>query len=203
MRKISKIALATGAALSLGLTAAELSAHPESMGWSGNGPGSGMYGYGMGYGMGPGAGMGYGMHGYGMAGPGYGMSRGYGIGFGACPEVAEDRLTGLKSVLGITAKQEAAWQAFVKSAKQREESRQAWFAKMQEARTAGSLPELLAQQDEVFKQQQAERQATTAALKDLYGALSPEQKAIADQRLGGFGPSYGAGYGRGPGGRNR
>jgi len=199
MRKGSKIALAVAAALSLGLAAAKLSAHP-----TGYGPGYGMHGYGMGYGMGPGYGMGYGMGpgagmGYGM---GYGM-HGYGMGLGAFPGTVEDRLSGLKSDLGITDKQEAAWQAFVKSAKQRDESRQAWFEKMREARAAGSLPEMLAQRDEVFKQHQAERQATSAALKDLYAALTPEQKTVADQLFGGFGPGYGAGYGRGPGGRFR
>jgi len=193
MRKITKIALGVGAALSLGLAAAELSAHPDGMGWGGYGPGYGMHGYGMGYGMGSGMGPGYGMHGYGM---GYGMGPGYGMGYGGYPGTAEDRLTGLKSELGITAKQEPAWQAFVKSVKQRDESRAAWFARMREARASGSLPELLAQQDEVFKQHQSERQAMTAALKDLYAALTPEQKGIADQRLGGFGPGYGAGYGR-------
>jgi|SRR3972149_174026 len=208
MRKTTKIALAVGAALSLGLAAAELTAHPSDGGWGGYGPGYGMHGYGM-----HGYGMGYGMHGYGPgygmgpgAGMGYGM-QGYGMGYGADPEEAENRLADLKSQLGITAQQEPAWQAFVKSAKQREESRKAWFAKMREARTAGSLPELLAQRDEVFKQQQAERQATTAALKELYAALSPEQRTLADQRFGGFGPGYGAGYGRGygggPGGRFR
>ena len=192
MRKGSKIALAVAAALSLGLVAAELSAQPFGMGWGGYGMGPGMMGAGMmgGYGMGPGAGMGYGMHGYGM-------------GFGGYPGTAEERLAGLKSELGITAKQEAAWQAFVNSAKQRDESRAAWFAKMREARIAGSLPERLAQRDELFKQHQAERQATTSALKELYGALTPEQKTVADQRFGGFGPGYGAGYGRGSGGRFR
>jgi len=202
MRKGTKIALAVGAALSLGLAAAESSAQPSGMGWGGYGMGPGMMGAGMmgGYGMGPGAGMGNGM------GPGAGMGNGmhgYGMGFGASPQAAEDRLAGLKSELAITAKQETAWQAFVKSVKQRDESRQAWFARLREARTAGSLPELMAQQDEVFKQHQAERQATTSALKELYAALTPEQKTIADQRFGGFGPGYGAGYGRGPGGRFR
>ena len=199
MRKGSKIAIAVGAALSLGLAAAELSAHPSGNGWGGYGPGFGMHGYGMGNGMGPGAGMGYGM------GPGGGMGYGMhgGMGFGAYSGTAEDRLAGLKSELGITANQEGAWQAFAKSVKQRDESREAWSAKMREARAAGSLPEMLAQRDEVFKQHQAERQVTTAALKDLYAALAPEQKAVADRRFGGFGPGYGAGYGRGPGGRFR
>ena len=199
MRKSTKIALAVGAALSLGLAAAELTARPSDGGWGGYGPGSGMHGFGMGYGM----------HGYGMgpgAGMGYGMP-GYGMGYGAYPGAAEERLAGLKAELGITAQQEPAWQAFVKSVKQREESRSAWFAKQREARAAGSLPERLAQRDEFFKQQQAERQASTAALKELYTALSPEQKEIADERFGGFGPRYGSGYGRGygggPGGRFR
>lgn len=198
MKKTTKIALAVGAALSLGLAAAELTAHPSDGGYGmgpGAGMGYGMQGYGMhGYGMGPGAGMGYGMHGGGM-------------GFGAYPGAAENRLADLKSQLGITAQQEPAWQAFANSAKQREKSRQSWFDKMHEARTAGSLPELMAQQDEVFKQQQAERQTTTAALKELYAALSPEQRTVADETFGGFGPRYGAGYGRGngggPGGRLR
>jgi hypothetical protein len=176
MRKSTKIALAVGAALSLGLAAAELTAQPSGMGPGMMGPGM-MGGYGMGYGM-----------------------HGYGMGFGASPEAAENRLDGLKAELGITAQQEPAWQAFVKSVKQREESRAAWFAKHREARAAGSLPERLAQQDEVFKQHQAERQASTAALKELYAALSPEQKEIADERFGGFGPRYGSGYGRGDGG---
>jgi len=207
MKRTTKIALAVGTALSLGVGVAAVSAHPYGMGWDG------------GYGGGPGYGMGYGMHGYGMHGygpgpgpEGYGMGpgrgmHGYGMGpYGAYPGNTEERLAGLKSELGITAEQETTWQAFVKSAKQRDESREAWFAKMREARAAGSLPERLALRDEMFKQHQAERQATTSALKDLYGALTPQQKAIADQRLGGFGPGYGAGYGRGyggPGGRFR
>jgi hypothetical protein len=196
MKRTTKIALAVGTALSLGLGVAAVSAHPYGDSGYGAGPG-----YGMGYGM-HGYGPGYGPQGYGM-GPGWGM-HGYGMGpqgmFGGYPGGAEERLTELKSELGITAKQEATWQAFAKSAKQRDESREAWFAKMREARAAGSLPERLAQQDEAFKQHQAERQAMTSALKKLYAALTPEQKAIADQRLGGFGPGYGAGYGRGYGG---
>lgn len=207
MNRTKKIALAVGTAISLGLAVAVVNAHPYGMGRDGGygpGPGYGM-GYGMhGYGPGPGPhghgmGPGWGMHGYGM-GPGWGM-------FSAYSGNTEERLAGLKSELEITAEQDAAWQAFVKSVKQRDESRAAWFAKMHEARAAGSLPELLAQQDEMMKQHQAERQATTSALKELYAVLTTEQKSIADQRFGGFGPGYGAGYGRGngggPGGRFR
>jgi hypothetical protein len=194
MRKGTKIALAVGAALSLGAAAFGLSAHPYDGGEGGYGPGYGM-GYGPGYGMGGGMGYGmhggYAMHGYGPGGPGAGP--GSARGFGAYPGAAEARLAGLKAELGITAKQEPAWDAFVKSVKQRDESRQAWFEKRREARAPEALPDRLKQRDEFFKQQQAERQATTAAVTKLYAELSPEQKAIADQRLGGYGPGYGPG----------
>ena len=204
MKRATKIAVAIGAALSLGLAAAAVSAHPFGYGpgWGGH-----MGGYGMGPGMmggyGPGSGMGPGMMG------GYGPSAGVG------PQAmfnnrfgnAEENLAALKTELGITAKQDPAWQAFVSSAKQQNENRQAWFAKMQQAHSAGSAPEMLAQQTEIMKQRQVELEAKAAALKSLYAALTPEQKAIADQRFGGFGPGYGAGYGRGygggPGGRFR
>ena len=195
MKRATKIVIAVGTALSLGLAAAAVGARPSGYGagWGGGHMG----GYGQGYGMGPGM-----MGGY---GPGYGMGP-QGM-YNAYPGTAEERLTGLKSELGITADQDTAWQAFVKNAKQQNENRQAWFAKMHEARSAGSLPELLAQQTEFMKQRQAEMEANAAALKDLYATLTPEQKTIADQRFGGFGPGYGAGYGRGyrsgPGGRFR
>ena len=199
MKRITKIAVAAGAALALGLGAAAVSAQPFGYGM---GPGM-MGGYGPGYGMGPGMMGGYGP-GYGM-GWGGGHMRGYGPGYGMGPQAmfnaysgnADDGLAALKAELGITAKQDSAWQAFTKNAKQQNENRQAWFAKMQEARSAGSAPEQLAQHTEFMKQRQAEMEANTSALKNLYAALTPEQKAIADQRFGEFGPQYGAGYGRG------
>ncbi len=183
MKRTTKLAIAVGTALALGLAVAEAGAHSGGMGWGGGyGMGFGMHGQGMGYGMGPGSGM----HGQGM---------GPRAKSGADTGTTEDRLAGLQSELGITAEQDGAWQAFVKSVKQQDESRQAWFAKMHETRTAGSLPELRAQQDGLIKQRQAERQATTASLKDLYAVLTPEQKAIADRNLGGFGPGTMAGAG--------
>lgn len=190
MRKGTKIAMAVGAVLSLGLAAAELSAQPSGMGWGGHGAGYGMHGYGMGHGMmggyGP-QGMGPGMMaGYGM-GPGM---HGYGMGFGAYPEAVENRLAGLKSELGITAKQESAWQAFVDSANKQAENRQAWFAKLREAQVAGTAPELLAQRAEMARQRQVELESTTTALKNLYAVLTPEQKAVADRAFGGFSPGH-------------
>lgn len=212
MKQARKIVIAIGAAVSLGLAAAAVSAQPmgygggwggghmggNGMGWGGGHMGA--YASGPGYAMGPGNGMGPGM--MGGYGPGYGM--GPQAMYNANPGNADDGLAALKAELGITAKQDAAWQAFAKNAKQQNESRQAWFARMQQARGDGSAPELLAQQTEIMKQRQSDMQAGAAALKSLYATLTPEQKAIADQRFGGFGPGYGAGYGRGgPGGRFR
>jgi hypothetical protein len=205
MRRATKILIVFGTALSLGLAAAAVSAHPY-----GPGPGWGggyMQGYGPGYGMGPGM-----MGGY---GPGYGrgpgMSGGYGPGYGMGPQAmfggaygnVDESLAALKAQLGITDKQDTAWQAFVKNAKQQSENRQAWFAKMQQARSAGTAPELLAQRTEIQKQRQADLEASSTALKNLYAELTPEQKALADQSFGGYGPAYCLqGYG-GPGGRFR
>ena len=201
MKRATKILITVGTALSLGLAAAAVSAQPYGPGWGGgpmggNGPGwhMGGYGPGPGYGMGPGM-----MGGY---GPGYGM--GPQARFGGNYGNVDDNLAALKTELGITAKQDAAWQAFTKNAKQQNENRQAWFAKMQQARSVGSAPELLAQRTEILKQREAVAEANAAALKNLYAVLTPEQKTIADQRFGGFGPANCApAYGGGPGGRFR
>ncbi len=196
MKRITKIALAAGTALSLGLAAATVSAHPYGygpggMGGPGYGPGAGMMG---GYGPGPGM-----MGGYGPGnGRGPGMMGGYGPGYGMGPQAmwggnfgnADENLASLKSQLAVTEKQEGAWQSFAKNAKQQSEARQAWFAKMQQAHSAGSAPEFAAQQAEFMKQREAEMQANATALKDLYAALTPEQKQIADQSFGGYGPAY-------------
>ncbi|MBI4294255.1 MAG: Spy/CpxP family protein refolding chaperone [Betaproteobacteria bacterium] len=204
MKSSTKIALAIASALTLGLGAAAVNAHPYGYG-PGGGMGSGM---GPGYGMhGQGMGPGHGMRGHGM-GPGYGM-RGYGMGpgGGAFPGAVEGRLAALKSELKITADQESAWQAIVANAKQHAENRQAWFAKMREARVPESAPERLAQRTEIMKQRLAEMENNASAIKNLYAVLTPEQKTIADKWLGGFGPRAGAGYGPGsrggPGGRFR
>ena len=198
MKRTTKIFITVGTALSLGLAAAAVSAQPYGPGWGGGpvgGYGSGwhMGGYGPGSGMGPGM-----MGGY---GPGYGM--GPQARFGGNYGNVDDNLAALKTELGITAKQDAAWQAFTRNAKLQNENTQAWFAKMQQARSAGSAPELLAQQTEILKQRQTEVEAEAAALKNLYAVLTPEQKTIADQRFGGFGPANCARAYGGPGGRFR
>jgi len=200
MKRATKIIVGAAAALSLGLAAAAVSAQPYGPGgWHmggygpGYGPGPGMMGgYGPGYGRGPGVG------GY---GPGYG--RGPQAMWGGYPGAAEDQLTGLKSELGITDKQEGAWQAYANSVKKQSEGHQARWSKMQQARGAGSAPEFLAQQTEIMKERQAELEASAKAMKDLYAALTPEQKAIADQDLGGACPGWNQASRRGPRGYGR
>jgi len=183
MKRASKIAVGIGAALTLALSAAVVNAHS--------------HGYGPGAGMGPGGGMGWGMGG-GMGG--YGMGR-QAMANANPASVMEGRLAFLKSELKITTGQEAAWQAYAAKAKQQAEAMQAWHRF--DTQPQASAPDRLAQHNEFMKQRVAQMDGMTSALKDLYAALTPEQKTIADQRLGGFGPGAGAGYRGGPGGRFR
>jgi len=198
MKRVSKLAIGALAALSLGLAAAAVDAHPYGYGpgpgmGQGYGPGAGMgQGYGPGYG--PGAGMGPGM------GPmGRGAMMGHGpMGRGMGPQAwgnpaaaAEWRLSNLKSELKITAAQEPAWKAFADQSKQQAEAMQALMGTAQGSAQA-SAPERLEQRNQFMKKRQEQMEKGAAAFKDLYAALSPEQKALADQRVG-FGMMGGRG----------
>ncbi len=175
MKRNTKIALGVGAALSLGLAAAMVNAQ-------GYGPGTG---YGPGMGSGPA---------YMMGGVGPGRMMGYGYHFGNPAAAMEGRLAEMQAELKITAAQESAWQAYAARAKAQAESMQAWHAAIQ-AGTQATAPERLAQRDAMMKQRLAQHEAMTAAFKDLYAALSPEQRSIADQGYLAMGPGP-----RGPGG---
>jgi len=200
MKRITKIAIAAGAAISLGLAAATVSASPFGYGpgWHMGGWGQGV-GYAMGPGMmggyGPGYGMGWGGHMGGYYGMGPGMMYGYGAGYGMGPQAmyggnfgnVDQNLSTLKSQLGITDKQESAWQDFVNTAKQQSANHQAQFEKLQQANTR---EEFFKQQQALFNQRQADFEANSKSLDKLYAALTPEQKQIADQSFGGYGPAY-------------
>lgn len=187
MKRATKLAIGIGTALTLGLAAAVVSAHPHGVG-----PGWGMGGgpeYGMGYGSGPGMGpMG---HGRGMG------SRGH----GDPSAMADARLAYLKSELKITSGQETAWKTFADQAKQQAEAMQALRTTVQGS-TQATAPERMEQRNQIMKKRQEQMEKSTAAFKDLYAALTPEQKTFADQRFGG-GPGFGPGHGGGPGGRFR
>lgn len=204
MKRAAKIAIGAVTALTLGLAAAAVSAHPY-----GDGPGMGQgpgYGPGMGMGMGmemgmgngPGAGMGMGMgpmgRGHmrrGMMGRGP-MGHGMGAqGSGNPAAAAEWRLSGLKSDLKITAAQESAWKAYADQSKQQAEAMQKQMANVQGS-TQATAPERLELRNQFMKQRQEQMEKGSAAFKDLYAVLSPEQKAVADQRVG-FGMMGGRG----------
>ncbi len=108
---------------------------------------------------------------------------------------AESRLGKLKSELKITPAQDGAWQAFSAKAKQQAESMQTVRSKMQQ--TPGPAPERMGQNTEAMKARLAGMETMTAAVKDLYAALTPEQKAIADQHFSNHAGGHRMGYGRG------
>ena len=151
----------------------------------GNGPGAGM---GMGMGMGP---MGQGHMGRGMMGRGP-MGHGMGPqGSGNPAAAAEWRLASLKSDLKITAAQESAWKAYADQSKQQAEAMQKLMSDMHGSAQA-TAPERLELRNQAMKKRQEQIEKGSAAFKDLYAVLSPEQKALADQRVG-FGMMGGMG----------
>lgn len=167
MKTTTKFAAVTLATLSLAVASAVF-AHP-GMG----------YGPGMGHGMGPGMGMGYGM------GPGMHGMRGGMVG-PESPAVTGARLSDLKTELKITAAQDSAWQAYATvvqtQAEQRQAHRTQMQALMQDPKAAAAVDHA-AQHEAMMKLRDEHLAARSAALKDLYAVLTPEQKALADQRL--------------------
>ena len=170
MKRVTKITLGAVTVLSLGLAAAAVSAHPY-----GYGPGYGMgQGYGPGYGAGAGMGRGMGPMGQGPMRQGMGPQA-----FANPGAFAEGRLAGLKAQLNITAAQEPAWNAFADQAKQQAAAMQALMSSAQ-----ATAPERIELRTQMMKQRQEQMEKGTAAFKELYAALSPEQKALADQGVG-------------------
>ena len=189
MKRTTKIAAVLG--LALGAAFAGTTVHAQPYGWGMHG---GM-GYGMGRGMGPGMGMGMGP-GACMAeaacpgmGPGYGRGPGAS---GAPGAFLENRLSGLKSELKITPAQEGAWGAYADEAKKQADAMGKLHETMRGS-TAATLPERMELRNQMWKQREARTEAMTQKTKDLYAALTPEQKSIADRRMGGMGPGMGGG----------
>ena len=186
---VAAAGLAAATAIAYG-QAAEFGPGMMRGGW-----GSGPMGPGMmrgGWGGGPmGPGMMRGGWGGGPMGPGMmggGPRGGFGPGTAAAPgdpaAHMEARLAFLKTELKITSDQEAAWQAYATQAKQQAESMKALRARLPAA--AQSTPEVLDQRAEFAKQRAEHMKALSAATKDLYTVLTPEQKALADQYFGGM-----------------
>ena len=165
MKRTYKIITGAAAVLSLAL-AATVYAHPGG-------------GWGPGYGMGPG-------HGMGM-GPGMGR----GMGAADMTAAATARTAQLKAELKIIPAQETAWKAYEAAVTRQAAAMQAMRtqmqALMQNAQPGTTAPDWAAQREAMFKQRQAGLQAHTAAVKDLYAVLTPEQRAIADRDMGPMG----------------
>ncbi|MBK5206776.1 MAG: Spy/CpxP family protein refolding chaperone [Polaromonas sp.] len=139
--------------------------------------GSGMGGYGPGYGMG---GMGYGMAGAMGGGMGYGMAGGmFGIDGGAIAD--------LKAELKITPAQEATWLAFENLTKQQSAAMLALGSQMHNPQPGATSADFAATRNAMMALRDANQAARETALKDLYAVLTPEQKAVADQRLNAMG----------------
>jgi hypothetical protein len=206
MKRTTRLSMLAAGVAALGLAASLAVAHPGGYGPGGYGPG----GYGPGAGMGPGMGgmhpgmMGagpgpQGMH-PGMMGAGPGMMGMHPGMMGWGPQamqgadfaaVFDSRLAASKAELKITAEQESAWQAYATQLKTRFETMQAFRASMHAAAPAGNAAERTEQHAAMMKQRAAMAEQTAKAVKDLYAALSPEQRAIADQRLFAMGPRFG------------
>ncbi len=145
-------------------------------GW---GPGAG----GMGYGGGPGAGMGPGGYHMGGRGPGAG---------GNPAEWADARLDAMKAQLNITSEQDPAWDAYATQVKAQAAGMQAIHAQMWNA--TGTAAERATAHAAVMEQRAKGMSDVASAFTALYDALTPEQKAIADQGGcpgGQGGPRYG------------
>lgn len=100
----------------------------------------------------------------------------------------EGRLAYLKAELKITKAQETAWQAYSVKAREQAASMLAMRGAMQNEKNATvSAPERLAEHTAMMKQRLGQMETMSVAVKDLYAALTPEQKTIADQEFGNMG----------------
>ena len=143
-------------------------------------------------------------HPYGY-GPGMGGGPGYGMGYGRGDPAAavEGRLAYLKTELKITKAQEGVWKKYSDEARKQAESMQAMRTAMQGG-AAANAADRMDLHNKLMKTRLEQSEKMTAAFKELYAALTPEQKALADQHPGGgMGFGGGPGFGHGPGGRFR
>ena len=128
--------------------------------------------------MGQGGRMGAGM---GMQGGGHGGMRGA----ESTADVAA-RLAAVKAELKITTAQEAAWQKFEGVVRQQADTRQAMRgamqARMHDPKAAAEVDHA-AQRESMMKLREASQAERDAPRQALYALLSPEQKALADQKL--------------------
>ena len=95
--------------------------------------------------------------------------------------LSEQHLARLKADLKLSAAQEPAWTAF--AAKAGEQARAAQAQREAQAKTTppATTPERMAQHLAMLKQHQASLEVMSTAMKGLYDALTPEQRATLDR----------------------
>src|SRR5574341_394480 len=130
---------------------------------------------------------------YGMGG-GIGGGMGGGMGPGMMGANAEERLAAQKASLKITPAQEKAWSAYAGVVKKQSDAMRAQHEAMWKSAPSSSA-ESYDLHSKFMQERAKQHEALSAAYKELYSALTPEQRAITDQGYG-YGP-------RGPGGRWR
>lgn len=131
------------------------------------------------------------------ASPGPGWSHGGPWQGGDAAAFAQKRLDRLKTELKITAQQEPAWQAFAGKSIEQAKAMQALHQQHQQQAQARdksallSTPDRLARHVDDLRQHLAHLEQTQAAVKDLYAALTPEQRALADRHFDHAFPGHG------------
>ena len=89
----------------------------------------------------------------------------------------------LKADLKLQPNQEGAWQAYTAKLQEQGAKMKALHQQAGADAKTLTLPERLDQRTAFMKQRQADMEETNAALKALYASLTPEQRAIMDQRF--------------------
>jgi hypothetical protein len=97
----------------------------------------------------------------------------------------QEHLSRLKTDLKITPAQDKAWQAFATQATKQAEAMKARLAKRPDPKDLAKLsaPERMAQHLDQMKQHLVDMEGMNKAVKDLYGALTPDQKTTADKLM--------------------
>lgn len=96
----------------------------------------------------------------------------------------EQRLAALKGELKITPEQEPAWNAYVDEAKRHASEMHAQRNAIA-ANAPKTAPERAELRSQMAKKRQEHLEKAAALTRSLYDVLTPEQKALADQRLAG------------------
>lgn len=107
----------------------------------------------------------------------------------ANPAQIDSYLARMKKEMKIGSDQEEAWSAFAKTIKQQKtEMMSAMQEKMQQrtakVQPAQAAPDRIGERIQFMKQRVAGMETTAAAMKQLYGILTPQQKEILDARFG-------------------